>query len=90
MHDVHAKTAPKNLLDKFAKISKKQSLQYAIIFKGMVLCQIFQDWKNEKVFNWNFACLFGILLHFLLKLSINLIFLKNKKGSDLNCSGSCR
>ena len=22
MHDVHAKTAPKNLLDKFAKISK--------------------------------------------------------------------
>ena len=51
MHDVHARTAPKNLLDKYAKISKKQSLQYGIIFKGMVLCQIFQDWKNEKVFN---------------------------------------
>lgn len=43
MRDVHAKTAPKNLLDKFAKISKKQSLQYAIIYKGIFLCQILQD-----------------------------------------------
>lgn len=80
---VHAKTAPKNLLDKFAKISKKQSLQYAIIYKGIFLCQILQDWKKWKGLSLEFACLFGILLHFLLKLWINLIFVKNKKGTDL-------
>ena len=46
MFDVYAKTVPKNLLDKFVKVSTKQKVLLELV------------------------CLFGILFHFLFKLSV--------------------
>ena len=52
MFDIHAKTVPKNLLDKFVKVSTKQKVLLELV------------------------CLFGILFHFLLKLSTYIIFIE--------------
>ena len=94
MYDVRAKTAPKNLLDKFAKISTKDHYNTRLSAKKCFSVKFSrtEKWKSLLL---ELVCLFAILFHFLLKLSTYLIFVKNKittpylrKGLSTNCCAS--
>ena len=80
MYDVHAKTAPKSLLDTFAKINTKHHYN-----TRLSSCKIMFLWSNSlELKKWKnllleLLCLFGILFHFLLRLLTYLIFVKKKK-----------
>ena len=56
-YDVHAKTAPKRLLNKFAKISTKHYLQRNVFLS---ISLELKKWKNLSL---ELVCLFGILFH---------------------------
>ena len=71
MYDVHAKTAPKSLLDKFAKINT----EHHYLQKNASLSNSL-ELKKRKNLLLESVCLFEILFHFLLRLSTFLIFVK--------------
>ena len=70
MYDVHAKTVPTNL-DTFVKIGKKHHYHPRLSAKRCFSAR-------ERRLSLESKCLIGILFHFLLKASINLIFVKYK------------
>ena len=69
MYDVHVNTAPKSLLDKFAKINTKHHYNTRLSAKE---CFSLKSSRTEKLKNLllELVCLFGILFHFLLTLNI--------------------
>ena len=76
MYDVRSKAVPNNL-DKFAKISTKHHYNTRLLAKKCFSVKFSrtEKWKSLLL---ELVCLFGILFHFLLKLSTCLIFAKNK------------
>ena len=69
MYDVHAKTAPKSPLDKFAKINTKHHYNTRLIAKVSLSNSLeLIKWKT-LLLEYKLVCLFGILFHFLLRLS---------------------
>ena len=77
MYDVHAKTAAKSLLDKFAKINTKHHYNTRLSTKECFPVKFSRTEKMKKSFTRIIlVCLFGILFHFLLRLSTFLIFVK--------------
>ena len=83
MYDVHAKTAPKILLDTFAKINTKHHYNTRLSrCKRMFLWSNSLELKKWKNLLLELLCLFGILFHFLLRLLTYLTFVK--KNIKLN------
>ena len=88
-YDVHAKTAPKSLLDKFAKINTKHHYNTRLSAKECFSVKFSRTEKMKKSFTRIIlVCLFGILFHFLLRLSTFLIFVKKIKSLLLNVLGN--
>ena len=90
MYDVRSKTVPKNL-DKLAKISTKDHYNTRLSAKKCFSVKFSRTAKWESLL-LELVCLFGILFHFLLRLSTYIIFVKNKittpcsrKGLSTNC-----
>ena len=76
MCEVHAKTAPKGLLDKFAKINTKHHYNTRLSAKECFSVKFSRTEKMKKSL-LELVCLFGILFHFLLRVSTYLYFVKN-------------
>ena len=76
-YDVHAKTAPKSLLDTFAKINTKHHSNTPLSAKECFSVKFSRTEKMRKSFT-RIAVSIGILFHFLLRLSTYLIFVKKK------------
>ena len=77
MYDVHAKTVPTNL-DNFVKIGKKHHYHPRLSAKQCFSVKYSRILTREKRLSLESTCLIEILFHFLLKASINLIFVINK------------
>ena len=77
MYDVHAKTAPKSLLDKFAKINTKHHYNTRLSAKECFSVKFSRTEKMKKSFT-RIGVSNGILFHFHLRLSTHLIFVEKK------------
>ena len=84
MYDVHAKTAPKSLFDTFAKINTKHHILIRHYLQKNVSLSNSLELKKWKNLLLGLLCLFGILFHFLLRLSTYLIFVKKKNNEIKN------
>ena len=85
MYDVHVNTAPKSLLDKFAKINTKHHYNTRLSAKE---CFSLKSSRTEKLKNLllELVCLFEILFHFLL--TLNIINFRKIKSLLLNVLGN--
>ena len=75
MYDVHAKTAPKSPLNKFAKINTKHRYNTRLSAKACFSVKFSRTEKLNKSFT-RIGVTNGILFHFLLRLSTYLMCVK--------------
>ena len=83
MYDVHDKTDPKSLLDKFAKTNTKHHYKTQLSAKECFSVKFSRTEKMKKSL-LELVCLFGILFHCLLRLSTYLIFVKKLNYLTVN------